>query len=331
MLAGRGIDGAELLRGLSNASLPLIAVAVLSILVTTVLKTVRWQRLLGNPSLLPDGSTFRALVVGQFINNAFPLRAGDVARVYLSGRIRDVTLGHSIGSVVLEKLVDSAALVVLLIVALLLAPFPDTLRASAVWMAAILTVFLIATICAVSIAPFRRRSLGIGFRMIELIERIGMPERIGNFLVRHTSNALRALDVFQHFRQAIVLVLLTSMIWISAVATNVIVIEAMNLPVGLSAATVWMIVLTIGASIPGLPGRIGAMQYLSIAALAPFGIAQADSLAAGIVLHVVVFGPMWAMGGVFVFLAARGGRNVADRLPEDGERDAGSGPPGGGR
>ena len=79
-----------MLRSLSNASLPLIAIAVLSILATTVLKTIRWQRLLGNPSRLPDGNTFRALVVGQFINNAFPLRAGDVARVYLSGRIRDV-------------------------------------------------------------------------------------------------------------------------------------------------------------------------------------------------------------------------------------------------
>ena len=317
-----------MLRSLSNASLPLIAIAVLSILATTVLKTIRWQRLLGNPSRLPDGNTFRALVVGQFINNAFPLRAGDVARVYLSGRIRDVTLGHSIGSVVLEKLVDSAALIVLLIVALLLAPLPDTLRASAVWTSAILTALLVATICAVSIGPLRRRSLGIGFRMIEVIEWIGMPETIGAFLVRHTRHALRALDVFQDIRQVSVLVFLTGVIWISAVATNVIVIEAMDLPVGLSGATVWMIVLTIGASIPGLPGRIGAMQYLSIVALAPFGVAQADSLAAGIVLHVVVFGPMWAMGGVFVLLAARRGRNATDRLPEEEESGADSALPG---
>ena len=90
-------------------------------------------------------------------------------------------------------------------------------------------------------------------------------------------------------------------IWLALAGVNYAVLRALNLEIDVPvlAAFVVMVVLQVGTSVPSTPGKIGIFQYLAVLALAPFGVAREPALTYGVLLHVVGFGPLVALGGLW--------------------------------
>jgi hypothetical protein len=61
-------------------------------------------------------------------NGVFPARAGEFARAYLIGRSNKIGFGTAFGTVVAERLLDSLTLLPLLMLALWIAPIPESTR-----------------------------------------------------------------------------------------------------------------------------------------------------------------------------------------------------------
>jgi uncharacterized membrane protein YbhN (UPF0104 family) len=78
-----------------------------------VLKTWRWRILLEKQVLF--SKLFAILTVGYLANNLLPARAGELIRIYLVGRREKVGISKTLGSIVLEKTLDTFILVVILI------------------------------------------------------------------------------------------------------------------------------------------------------------------------------------------------------------------------
>src|SRR5215216_5656749 len=89
----------------------------------------RWRALLGGA--LPFWRAFSITNVSYLINNVLPLRVGEVARAYLATQANPpVPVMKSVGTIVVERLVDVLAVLVILALALSAGPLPDELRAS---------------------------------------------------------------------------------------------------------------------------------------------------------------------------------------------------------
>jgi uncharacterized membrane protein YbhN (UPF0104 family) len=98
------------------------------------------------------------------------------------------------------------------------------------------------------------------------------------------------------------LVVGTLAIWTCGAAVNWLVFRSLELQVPWLSAVVLLVILQAGVAVPSTPGRIGVLQYLAVLGLGLFGVPKADALAAGLVLHAVVFVPI-ALASAAIWMA----------------------------
>ncbi|MCB0077630.1 MAG: flippase-like domain-containing protein [Anaerolineales bacterium] len=78
----------------------------LSLALYTVIKSIRWQRLLHHSgAVVSHRESLVVLMIGQALNTFIPLRVGDVARIYLMGR-HGMSRALVFGTLIVEKGVD---------------------------------------------------------------------------------------------------------------------------------------------------------------------------------------------------------------------------------
>ena len=103
------------------------------------------------------------------------------------------------------------------------------------------------------------------------------------------------------------------MIWLAALATNQLILLALDLRLPWTASLMVLVVLQVGITLPSVPGRIGVFEYLCILSLAVFGVAQAPALTYGILLHVVVLVPTTLAGLAAIWLLGLSGHWELDK------------------
>ena len=111
---------------LAGANPALIVAASACLLMTSVARAWRWRHLLRD-----DSVSFRHRLTSTFIgfagNNTLPGRLGEPLRCWVLSRLdRRIGFWQAAGSLVIERVFDLAAAIVLLIGFLVLAPFPPT-------------------------------------------------------------------------------------------------------------------------------------------------------------------------------------------------------------
>jgi len=121
----RGVNPAEVIDQISQAN-PWYFLA--SVFVGTAgyfIRALRWKVLL-HP-IKPDTalrSRFAGISIGFAINNLIPARVGELARAFALTRVEPITLSGSVGSLVVERFLDSIVLVTLFLVPMALPSFP---------------------------------------------------------------------------------------------------------------------------------------------------------------------------------------------------------------
>ena len=115
---------------LRSADYGWVLVSMGIIVVGLFARGARWRALLGGA--LPFWRAFSITNVSYLVNSVLPLRIGELARAYLATQARPpVPVMKSIGTIVVERLIDVLAVLIILALALSAGPLPDELRASA--------------------------------------------------------------------------------------------------------------------------------------------------------------------------------------------------------
>src|SRR5262245_31465461 len=74
---------------------------------------VRWRMLLPNRPDVPVRFVFCSLMIGYMVNAIIPVRLGDLVRAYLLGRRHGIAVSTTLSTVVVERLFDVLAIVVI--------------------------------------------------------------------------------------------------------------------------------------------------------------------------------------------------------------------------
>ena len=141
ILAVRGVSWSQVRSALAKANFPLLAVALGTVLLTTLAKAARWRLLFPQGYNRPGLSKlFSVLLIGQTVNAILPARLGEIARAYLIGEIEGVDKALALSTVIVEKALD--ALMLLLLIALVFAfmPLPAWLGRSGILVSGLLAV-----------------------------------------------------------------------------------------------------------------------------------------------------------------------------------------------
>ena len=115
-------DKAQISRALSKGNFGLILPGLAIIILSHWLRAIRWRLIIQPLGYSPSRlNTFFAVMVGYLANQAVP-RLGEVLRCSTLTRYEKIPFDKLIGTVILERLVDTITLAAVFVIALLLQP-----------------------------------------------------------------------------------------------------------------------------------------------------------------------------------------------------------------
>lgn len=279
-LLARNVEWGTTRDALRSADYRWIALAVLAIVGTFFTRAWRWQALLWH-TRVPLRPAMTALLVGQVVNLALPMRSGDVVRAIWIATEQNTGTPEALGSIAVEKIWDLIALLFCGLLLLVWIPLPDWFARSTEGTALALLV--------------GGGALWAGLHWQEtLFHRAGrvlarLPagwDRALLSLLRRLANGLEGLRRPAVSAPAL---LWTGLTWGLGALANWATLAAFGIP-STAAALFLLVVLMAGGTIPA-PGRLGLFEVICVLSLGLFGVPDDLALAAGLVLHGVVMGP----------------------------------------
>jgi uncharacterized membrane protein YbhN (UPF0104 family) len=252
------------------APAPFLAAIALALGVEVV-KTVRWQLLLGAPlTALPR--LLGVVFTGRLLNVLAPLRAGDVWRVAAAAYGEQRPLVAAGGSVLVEKVLDGAGLAAISV-------FLLWDRSSASLVALVLGLGLVVALAA-----------------LPLVER-----RLGRqTLLRHGAAALAYL---RNWRLLARVVALTGAGLALGTLVNLTVLRALDLPSSVQWGLVMLVAGYAAGLIPSGPAQLGVFELAVATPLSAAGLDYPVAVTAALALHLVLL-LMLAVGGLVGLLLA---------------------------
>ncbi len=298
-----GLDWAKVGQSVRDSDWRWLAAGVIAVSSTYLLRAYRWRTLLAPLTEAGLRPLFAATTVGFGAVFLFG-RAGEVVRpVVLPLYDRRVRPAGSFATIMVERLCDIVAVVVLFALNLLWFPAPagqETQLANV--RIAGLILLIVAVVGLAGLVWFERRSdraihwLDVRFKRWRFV-----PDRLAHAMTHLLEQVASALRILADPRELAITVSWTVIIWIVNIASNWFVILAFGLPFGLKETIFVMGFSLVGSLVPTPGGAAGAYHAATAAGLIFLARPPNESAAVSILLHLVAFAPalIW---GLYYFL-----------------------------
>lgn len=281
------IKPADIVNAIRTAQYGYLGITVLGILLFMAFRAVRWRFMLNNQ--VPWRQVFHIQNIGYMLTMLLPFRIGDVARAVLIGNVPPVTLAGGVSTMVVERVLD-----LLFIVALL--PFtlagsrrlPEWIQETALASGIVAVGAILILIVAANQRPLAGRVAAHLLHPISFLN----TER----WLRRLDDLLAGLDSLTRFKDGLVLIGLSLLVWLPIILAYHAGLLAVNLrPTVLMTAFV-MCAAAFSVAAPSSPGQVGVFHAGVIAALQFLGQPQVESASFAFLYHVVNMITMIVLG-----------------------------------
>ena len=255
-----------------------LAAAVALTLISLVTRALAWRVLLGNRTSI--GKSFLVINEGYFLNNIFPLRAGEIGRALFMGKSSELGPFHVLSTIVIERAFDVA-----MAAGLMLSTLPLALGMTWARPVAIVTLILVILgFIALFLMARNNDKVKVVIQRLgkrwPLIQRVVIP-RIDALL-----DGLGALTNPTQFLLALLWIALSWGLW-------VLLYYVMLLPIAPHAPIWWAAfgdaVLAMGIAIPSAPSGLGVFEAALVGAFVLLGVSPSAALAYAIMMHFLQF------------------------------------------
>jgi hypothetical protein len=290
---------------------------------TFVLRTLRWQIILGNIERIGFWQAFHPLMIGFMVNCVLPGRVGELARPVLLKQKRGVSVTTGIATVAAERIFDIAALILLFaFVFTTVADRPDlggnyfgfhlnsAVLKSAAWGMIRLSTALIAFIALLMIGPTRRLIKTVidnsGRFLAGRIPRFqNKILHMAGFITRIIDNFAAGLSLVRSPVSLLACAFLTLLIWSLTALTYLICAKGCpGIELSLLELTTVMVVICFAIALPSVPGFWGLWEAAGVFALSIFGVPEKDALGFTLVNHAAQVFPVIAIGFVSALITS---------------------------
>lgn len=292
-VAVRGVAPADAVRALRESDPRWLVPAVPVFALAVALRALRWWSLFEAAQRPTLRAVSYALLIGYFFNNILPARAGEAARVIALHRRASTPKAQTVATVVVERLFDLLALLILLFAVYPWLPEISWLRAAAVLGAVVVTVLL--TLVFV-VARYEERALHRLLSPLRRVKREGVAERLEAAAI----NATRGLAALRTPRIALLGMLLTMASWVTLGASFAILTNAFSLDVPLVAGILVTVAVNLSLVLPSSPAALGVFEAATVIALRAFDVPHAEALSYALVLHLLNLVPFLVIGGLLL-------------------------------
>jgi uncharacterized protein (TIRG00374 family) len=292
-LAVRGVALDDAIEALGDSDLRWLVPALPVFALAIVLRAVRWWALFAAAQRPPLRAVTYALLVGYFFNNILPARAGEAARVIALHKRAATPKAETVGTVVVERLFDVLALLIVLFASYPWLPEISWLKAAAIFGAVVVAALVVL---AVVIVRYDERAVHWLLSPLRRIRRAGVAER----LEAATVNATRGLVALRSPRIALRGMVLTIASWVMLGVSYWILTKAFSLDLPLVAGMLVTVAINLSLVLPSSPAALGVFEAATIVALRAFDVPQAEALSYALVLHLLNLVPFLLIGAALL-------------------------------
>ncbi len=299
----------------ADPALLLLAVCVTGL--TYAMRAWRWQSLLAPIGPTHFRTAFRTTVIGFAASFLLPARAGEVLRPYLLARREHLNATSAFATIILERLLDLAT-VLLLFAAFVLTAGPGVLTGGPGELADIKFWGELSAAAAVG-------GLVVLFALAGHPERLGraalrvegvLPVRLAHMVAGFVETFLRGLAVMRQPGLLMVALAQSFPLWLSIAGGIWLTSRAFHITFPYPASFLVMTVLVVGVAAP-TPGAIGGFHLAyKFAVVTFFGVPADRAIGAATVLHAISFVPVTLLGIAFMMsdgLTLAGVRRMAEQ------------------
>jgi hypothetical protein len=295
--AFRNLHPQEVLDILSQANIPLLLAAAAWYFAAVALISKRWQFLLRGIKRVPLPDLFRLTCIGYMGNNVYPLRAGEILRIYLLQRNNHIPFAQGTVITFAERTFDGLVMLSFVVFSLAVLQLPnESIRAVATLAA---PLFLLALLVFLMLAARPNWFRAIAARLSRIL-----PGPFADLTMRLTEQILASL---QGLRTPALLggtVLFSYLSWATEASVYWLVAMAMGIETGYVSMLLVVGVVNLAGLIPASPGQLGVFEFFVTLVLSALGVPDSLALAYALVVHVIIWLPVTLAG--FVFLIRQG-------------------------
>ncbi len=308
----RGIPLSDVVDSMKDTDLLiLLGLSIPSYLGAVIFRALRWRHLTNPIAPLPRGLLARGVTIGFMVNNLVPLRIGEVVRAWYVSRESGVSASALFGTVVLERVIDVVAVVLLALGALSLVGTGSeessflSLGAMLLLPAGLVPLF---GLILLRLAPEASIRLVLWFLR-------PFPERFARTIEGLLQNFTQGLGALSGGRHLFWIAFHSAMIWlVFSMIPMLAGLLAFGIDLGSLVQMAIVSYIALGAvgvavAVPAAPGFFGTYQLAFKTVLVQFGVASATALALGLVVWFV----FWLTLTVAGFVVMRtGGTRLSD-------------------
>ena len=293
VLVVRQVDIAAAWEVLQGALPVFVAATVACIVLDVTLRALRWRGLLVPLARLRLPTVAASLLVGYLANNILPARLGELVRSHHLGDRTGISRASVLGTVVVERVVDTGVLVAIASAAIIVLSVRGIV-ASAVLLGLAATGLLVAALALALVAhrlPYADRAIAAAERW-PAVMRAASKLRGGLAVAGRPRTMAGAIG------------------WsVAAWAATIVAFAAAGQAIGVELTWGQAALLAAGTSlvtaIPAGPGYVGTFELAAVEIAKAVGVPTDPAFALALLVHAAILG-VTTVGGVAAFLATRG-------------------------
>ena len=301
----QSVDLAAAFDVLRTASLAWIGVMLVTTTLDIASRGARWRTLLAPIAPLPYRRVLGYTYIGYLANNVLPARLGELYRSHALGDGENISRTTVLGTVVVERVIDTLMVVSIASVAVLVLSVRGVMSSAVLLGLAFVTLLVVA--------------LGLGIAA----HRLPGASRVEAIIARRP----RLLELARRLREGLavagrprvvaIAIVYSALAWTASTLTFLAAGQAVGVELTVAQAALLTSGVALVTIVPSGPGYLGTFELTVVGISQGFGIARDDAFAMGILVHLMILATT-SIGGVIALVAVRrrGPARAAAAVPD---------------
>jgi uncharacterized protein (TIRG00374 family) len=279
---------------LGTASPAWVALMAVLVFLDVATRGARWRAILAPIKVIPLRRVVGYTYIGYLANNILPARLGELVRSHALGEGEDVSRTTVLGTVVVERIIDTLIVVSIAAVAVLVLSVRGFMTSAVLLGAAFVAVLV----------------LGLGLAMA--LHRLPGADRVGAFVSRWpriVSLAQRLRDglaVVRDRRTLVTALALSVLAWSISISTYMSGGQAVGVELTVAQGALLASGVALSFIIPAGPANVGTFELIAVEIAKTFGVDPDSAFAMALLVHAMIL-TVSTVGGVISAIRLRVG------------------------
>jgi uncharacterized protein (TIRG00374 family) len=284
-IVAQGLDFTKVAGALKSANYWWLIPNVVVILVTMLIRAVRWGSMVRPLKVVPFEKLLSATAVGFMANNVLPFRLGEFVRAYsLSSQDKEISKSASLAMIFTERvifdLITLAGIFGLVLLTTELSVPTEVKQGSMLILLAasigILFTFVMA-LWPTKVSSFIGKYLTV------------LPEKVRGIATEVITRFSLGLSFMRSPSAGAMVLAQTVVIWVALGLSNLFVFVAFDLNLPLEASFATLAVVSIWIMVPSTPGFVGVYHAAVVYTLAQYDVGKDEAVACALIMHAAQF------------------------------------------